>query len=98
MTYREAFTELVNGSYFTAVNTAYTSVMGSWWIILLYILTLFIVYIKTRSEGAVAWVGLIGSAFMILKGYLDVTVQPVLYLIAALSLAMLLYKAFSSKE
>ncbi len=98
MVYRQAFTELINGSYMMAVNTAYTSVMGNWWIVLLALLTLFMLYVKTRSAGAVAWVTIIGSSFLIIKEYVDVTIQPVLYLIAAMSLAMLLYKVFGPKR
>jgi len=94
MAYRQAFIELTNGSYFKAVDTAYTVAMGTWWIILLYGLFLFMVYMKTRSEGTVFWGALLGTAFLLARGKLPLEMQPVVYLISAIALGMLLYRAF----
>jgi len=98
MAYTEAFIQLANGSYFQAVNTMYAAAMGSWWIIIPFVFTLLMAYIITKSDAVVSILGISGSAFLIFKGHLPITIHPLLYIIAALSMAMLLFRVFGKGE
>lgn len=96
MAYTEPFQYLINGSYFKAVHLMYYAVIGNWWIILLYVFSVFAAYIGTKNNGITAVISILGA--LVLREYLPPLIHPVVYLIAAISLAMLLYKAFYSSD
>lgn len=95
-----AFTQLANGSIFQAVNTLYFGVMDAWWIIILFVFTLFAVQITTKEEGATAVIGIFGSAFLLRYAPtgMPVSIHAVIYLILVLSVAMLLYRLSGKGE
>lgn len=99
MAYEEAYSLLINNmSIFGSVNNLYTTLMSAWWIFILYVATLFTIYMVSKSEAALAGWGLIGSAFLLYKlSLIPVGMQVVLYIIMSLSLAMVLYKVYSSR-
>lgn len=92
----DTFEMLTNGSYFGAVHCMYYAVIGDWWIIILYILTIFLTLIGTKNEGAVAGVSIVG-AFAI-RYYINPASQPIIYMLAAFSLAMILYRAIKNSD
>jgi len=100
MAYTQAFNELANASIFKAVDTMYFGILSYWWIMILFVFTLFSVQIATKEEGATAVVALAGSAFLLKYAPtgVPVTVHAILYLIMAISFAMLLYKVFGGKD
>lgn len=89
---------LTNGSVLKAVNTLYTTATNGWFWFIVYMFTILIMIHRTKSEGAVLTVTLIGSALLIRWGYLPIGIQFVLYTFAVLSLAMLLWKFFGRGE
>jgi len=70
----------------------YSAVMSDWWVILLFLFTLFIAQIGIKNEGITGVIGIVGSAALIF--YLPVTVHWILYLILVLCIGMVLYKTF----
>lgn len=89
-----AYLHLQNGSYIQSAVSVYTAVMGDWWYIIMYVATLLLMYLWSRNDGAVAVMGLVGAAYMRFATDISASFYPILYLIAVLNLAMLLYKAF----
>jgi len=93
--YTLAWEQLANGSIFKAVNTAYSAAIGAYWIIMLFIFTLIVTYVKTQNGFTVAAMGIMGSILMLvwLPPYSHVTI----YTILVLSLATAIYKVWSSR-
>lgn len=97
--YTPAFDMLTNGTFFGSINLLYTTAMGAWWILILYVVTLMSIYLISKSEAAVAAFGFLGSAALLYKlNLIPVGMQVSLYIILSLSLAMLLYKVFGRGE
>lgn len=94
------FNQLKDGNFTQAVSTLLFDSMSFWWVFLLFIITLFMVYIVTKEEAAVAFVGMAGSAFllyMIPEG-MPVIAHAIFYLIIVLSIAMLLWRFLGKGE
>ena len=86
------FELLTNGSVFTAVYELHYGIMSHWWIILLFIFTVFAAQIGTKHEAITFLVSLMGTAFLILGGFIPSAIHWIFYLICVLTLAMVLYK------
>lgn len=89
-----ALLHLKNGSYIRAATSAYTAVMGDWWYFIIYIFSLLFLYLATKNHGAVGIMGIIGAAYMRFATDMSEALYPILYLMAVLSFAMLLYGKF----
>ena len=87
---------LNNQSIFRSSYELYTAATGSWWILALYIMTIFLIYMVSKSNGAVAAFGLLGVA--VLGVYMEAQVLHIVYAIIVLGLAMLIYKSYSTRE
>ena len=97
MTFNQtAFEYLTNGQPIMSVQAAYYNVMQWWWVILLFLLTIFMVYLMTRNLGLVSIISLLGSVVLATK--LPGASSVMLYMIAAGSLAFVLYKMFGDRE
>jgi hypothetical protein len=98
MTYNDALNYLIDGNITSAVHETYNYPLGFWWEIIVFVSILLVTYISTKNEGITAFVGLVGAGIVIKYGHLSLVGQPIVYLIIALSVAMLLYKAFGKKQ
>lgn len=97
MTFNQtAFEYLTGGHPILSVQAAYYNVMQWWWVILLFLLTIFMIYLMTRSLGLVSITSLLGSVVLAQK--IPGASRVMLYMIAAVSLAFVLYKMFGDKE
>src|SRR3990167_3508807 len=89
--YTPAFEQLSNGSVIESIDLLYTEAWGGpWWILLIWVVVLFMIYIRTRSDAAVAVFGIAGSLFLL--PFFRPEASPVLYVIIVISLARLLWR------
>lgn len=82
---------LTNGSWSSSIGYVYTSTMDYWFWLILMVVVLIMLYISTQSETMVAVGGLIMSAALMFL--LPPAARPVLYLLLAISIGIMLYKA-----
>ena len=98
--YDAAYNLTMNGSWHSGVVSLFDIALGPWWKIFLFIFTILAVYITTKNEGATAGVTILGAAFLSyhLGSAVPIWIHGVIYLIAALSLAMVFYRALGRGE
>lgn len=91
-----SFALLQNGSYFAAVEYVFDSTMNGWWWFMLYVFTLAIIFIISKSEAATGSAGLLGAAFLLTykASALPIAVNGMVWAILVLCIAMMLYKLF----
>jgi ABC-type proline/glycine betaine transport system permease subunit len=95
MNHSEPFNQLLNGSYFGAIDTLYTSTMGVWWIFILYFFTIFHTFYFSRSPSVTLFVSLTGGLALIYRfDYLTNTSHTIIYLLLAINLALVLFNVF----
>jgi hypothetical protein len=90
----------MNGSWIDGATTLFDTALGPWWKIFLFTFLIFATYITTKNEGATAAVSILGAAFLSyhLGSAVPVWIHGIIYLIAALCLAMTLFKAMGRGE
>lgn len=91
-----AFDQLAGDNITTAITSLYNATTGSWWIVFVYLIVIAAAYAGTRSEEALAFVGLFLGAALV--GYVPSAAQPFFYIAIALSLAILLWRLFGRGE
>ena len=90
-------TELLhNASLFKAANEAYTTSLGIFLWPILFLFTLFMLYIKTENPAYVAMYGIIGT--VALASFLPMLTQPIFYITVLLTLAIVLWSFFGSSR
>lgn len=94
--FTSAYNELVNGSVLRANTMAYEIAWGVWFWPLIYFLFLVMIALKSESPGPVVIYSVVGN--VALGVYLIPQADKIFYVVLVLSLAMLLYKVFGSKQ
>ena len=90
-------TELLhNASLFKAANEAYAVSLGIFFWPIIFLFTLFVVYIKTENPAYVAVYGILGN--VILASFLPIISHPIFYVTVLLTLAMVLWSFFGSSR
>lgn len=75
----------------------YTATIGSWWLIPLYLVSIFGVSVVTRSEAAISvYIG-ITSALCLYYEYFPTYFEPFLYIFLVFSIAVVLFKMFGTE-
>lgn len=87
-----AYEYLMNGSIFKATNAVYQAKVGVIFWPLLFIWTLIIIAVKTESPNFVLFYAILGN-YLIGK-YVIGIFTPMFYMVAVLSLAIVLWKIF----
>ena len=96
MTSNLSYELLVNGSVFKAVNQIYIDKVGIIFWPILFLFTLVIIAIKTESSNYVLFYTVLGN-YMIGK-YISGFFHPIFYIMAVLSLFVVLWKMYASKK
>lgn len=90
----------LNGSWIDGAYELFYIATGPWFLIFLFIFTIFAVFITTKSEGATAGISILGAAFLSyhLGAAIPIWIHGVIYLISALCLAMVFFIAMGKGE
>lgn len=98
MVYYEPFGQLLNGSYFSSVNSMYDGVLGGngFYYVLIYFSILVFVALVTESPAPVAVYSLLGG--IMFYNLIPKSMHDLFYTIAVLSVAITLYKLFIHKR
>ena len=86
-----AYELAVNGSFIQASYTPYTSLIGDWFWVILWILLLTVSYIRTEDLTYVFAFGLLGMLALGAYGLFPGFFRPIAYLVLAVSLMLTLY-------
>lgn len=108
LNHTNAFQDLINGTFRGLIQgagrtfdnvfmNAFGGAFFQFWILILYFLTLFMLYERSRSIEGVAIVNVLGTAFMTQFIVNSPFVDGLLYAISVLGLAILMYKFWRSK-
>ena len=92
----QAYTYLANSSLFEAANEAYAVSVGIFFWPIIFMFTLFLVYIKTESPAYVAVYAIIGN--VALAALLPILTHTIFYTTIVFSIALTLWSFFGSNK
>lgn len=95
-----AYDLLTNGSVIDAVNSLYDGATGDWWKIIIYVVTILGIYVVTKHEGTTAAACILLTAFLSYHfgSAVPVYIHGVIYVICALTLTALIFRAVGKGE
>ena len=92
----QAYEYLGNASLFKAANEAYAVSVGIFFWPIIFLFTLFMLYIKTENPAYVAMYAIIGN--VALAAFLPIMTHPIFYITLTLSLGFTLWSFFGSSR
>jgi len=96
-TMNQSWEYLQNASLFKAVDTAYqASAMGIFFWPIIFLFTLFVIYIKTENPGYVAIYAILGNVALVTL--LPIATHPIFYTTVVLSIALSLWSFYGSSK
>ena len=90
----ESFELLTNGSLFLASAGAYEATIGLFFWPIIFLFTLFLLFIKSENPAYIAIYAILGN--FALATLLPIQTDPIFYTTAVLSLALVLWSFFGS--
>jgi len=95
-TINQSFIYLQNASLFKAANEAYAVSLGIFFWPIIFLFTLFVIYIKTENPAFVAIYAIIGNVALV--AFLPIFTHPIFYLTLLFSFSMVLWSFFGSSK
>lgn len=86
-----AYDLLLNGSVVPASYTVYTSLIGDWFFVILWLFLLVVTFIRTEDIAYIFVFGLLGMLGLGAYGLFPSFARPIAYLVLALCLMITLY-------